>query len=222
MEVLHVTTDEKKRATDDVAAAASAPEEQVHAADDELDEETSPPPPAVAELAAACVRFVATRYGVMLDFEPDTLSLVDQYVADARAEVVAKPSTAEVVQSSVGAYFGEVVRRRFGGSWFAEGEHDGWRVDLSRVWLTFNPIGMAREALFLEPQEGWHAHLEMDPAERGDVERRLEALPRVPDDEYFAPTTRFDVLEIAHDALRARMIAAGLGDVRFGSEDYKR
>src|SRR5262249_23743923 len=110
----------------------------------------------------------------------------------------------------------------FGGTWFAEGEQDGWRLDFSRVFLTFNPIGMAREALLLEPQEGWHAHLETDPGEREELEMRLAALPQVDEEEYFAPTTRFDVVNIAYDALRAKMQAAGLGDVRFGAEDYKK
>jgi len=43
-----------------------------------------PPPPPVAELVAACMRFVASKYKVALDGTPDTLSLVDQYVREAR------------------------------------------------------------------------------------------------------------------------------------------
>jgi hypothetical protein len=222
-----------EKPSDDVAGSAQAATAEGEAFDDETTipdgpdaepppEELTPPPHAVAELAAACVRFVATRYGVMLDFEPDTLSLVDQWVRDARVEIAVKPQTIDLVQGAAGAYLGEVVRRAFGGAWFAEGEQDGWRVDLSRVFLTFNPIGMVREALLLEPQEGWHAHLETDPAERDDLERRLEALPEVPDDEYFAPTTRFDVVHIAYEALRSRLRESGLADVRFGPEDYKR
>ena len=39
-------------------------------------DEASPPPPEVAELAASCVRFVASKYKVALDFAPETLSLV--------------------------------------------------------------------------------------------------------------------------------------------------
>ena len=40
--------------------------------------------------------------------------------------------------------------------------------------------------------------------------------------EFFAPTTRYDVLEIAVEALRAKMNAEGHGGVTFGPEDYKR
>ncbi len=224
------------RASDDVAAAhqAAGPDgEPLFAVEDEADdlltpepepeEETlEPPPPRVAELAAACVRFVATRYGVMLDFKPETLSLVDQYIRDARQELQVNPSALEIVQSAAGAYLGEVMRQAFGGSWFAEGDEGGWRVDFSRVYLSFNPIGMAREALLLEAQEGWHAHLEMDPGDRDEIENRLAALPEVDEEEYYAPTTRFDVVNTVYDALRAKMQASGLADVRFGPEDYRK
>src|SRR4051812_39106521 len=36
-----------------------------------------PPPDRVAELCAACMRFVASKYKVALDGTPDTLSLLD-------------------------------------------------------------------------------------------------------------------------------------------------
>lgn len=195
------------------------------AVDDEP-EEIAPMPPAVAELAAACVRFVASKYGVALDFGPDTLSLVDQYVREARAELETKSEGDRqghllLLQASIGAYLGEVIRRAHRGLWFCTGEHDGWRVRMTRVYLELNPIGMAREALTLETAEGWGAHLETDPAERDALAERLAALGEVEDDEFYAPTTRFDIVEIAVEALAARARSNGLGDVRFTAEDYE-
>jgi hypothetical protein len=181
-----------------------------------------PAPPKVAELAASCARFVLARYKVPVDGTGDTLSLLDQYVKDARADIAEKPETLALLTATVGAYLGEVMRRAFGGIWFAEGEHDAWRVDMTRVFLTFNPLGMAREALTLEEQEGWHAHLETDDAVKDELERRLEALPEVDEEEYFLPSTRFDVVSLAVEALRAKMIADGHADVTFGPEDYRR
>jgi len=189
--------------------------------DIEPDPREAPPPEAVAELAAACVRFVAAKYKVPLDFGPDTLSLVDQYVRDARAEIAVKPDTVAIVQASIGAYLGEVMRRAFGGTWFCDGDHDGWRLDFTFVFLTFNPLGMAREALSMEEAEGWHAHLETDPAEREMLQERLAILGETEVDEYYAPSTRFDVVEIAVDTLRARMEQQGNADVTFGPEDYR-
>jgi hypothetical protein len=216
------------RETDDVAGMARAAEDE-EAPEADLDEEadlrndpdaTADPPAEVAELAAACVRFIASRYKSPLDFMPDTLSLVDHWLRDARADVAARPEAAVIVQSAAGAYLGEVVRRQFGGRWVAAGEPQEWRLCLSTVYCAFNPLGMAREALLLEPAEGWHAHLELDPGERDAVEARLAALPEADDEEYYAPSTRFDILWIVVDALRANLRARGLDDVRFSPDDY--
>jgi hypothetical protein len=191
-------------------------------AQDEADVEWSPAPPHVVELSASCARFVLTKYRVPLDGTSDTLSLLDQYVKDARAELAVKPEALDLLSATIGAYLGEVMRRAFGGVWFAEGDYDAWRIDATRVFLTFNPIGMAREALAGEEQEGWHAHLEMDQAEREEVERRLQALGEVEQEEYFLPSTRYDVVALAVETLRAKMVADGHGDVTFGPEDYRR
>jgi hypothetical protein len=222
-----VTGDQGKE-TDDVAGAAKAADEDGLEPVDSP-EEAGPdpdaiadPPSAVAELAAACVRFVASRYGVMPDFTPETLSLVDQWVRDARGEIAARPESEGLVESAAGAYLGEVVRRHFGARWFVEGDPGGWRLYLSTVYMAFNPIGMVREALMLGSAEGWHAHFELDPGEREAIEARLAALPGVDDEEFYAPTTRFDVVSIVFEALRDGMRSRGLADVRFTPDDYER
>jgi hypothetical protein len=222
-----VTTDPDKE-TDDVSGAArpaseSAPGDETQEPGPEPlpnPDRVAAPPPEVAELAAACVRFVAARYKGALDFAPETLSYVDQWLRDARAEIPARPEATDLVQAAAGAYLGEVIRRSFGGRWVVEGQHSEWKLCLSSVFCAFNPIGMAREALMLEPAEGWGAHLELDPGEGEAIEQRLAALPPVGDDEYYAPTTRFDVLSILFDALREAMRARGLSDVLFSPDDY--
>jgi hypothetical protein len=179
------------------------------------------------------VRFVQARYGVALDFQPHTLALVDHWVYDARTQLGARPEaadsyvaaaafgpTADLVQTSAGAYLGEVIRRSFRGAWKAAGEFELWRLCLSEVYCAFNPIGMVREALYLEPSVGWHSHFELDPGEQEFVEQRFLALPQVAADEYYAPSTRFDVVELLVEALRASMQARGLADVRFSPADY--
>jgi hypothetical protein len=177
-------------------------------------------PQQVLDLAEACVRFVAAKYGLTLDFQPDTLSLLDQWLRETRRETGERPETAQLVQSAAGAYLGEVVRREFGATWSVQGDYPDWRLYLEPVYCAFNPIGMAREAILLEPQEGWHAHFELDPAEAEAIESRLAALPQVEEDEYYAPTTRYDVVCIVVEALREGMRARGMGDVAFAPEDY--
>jgi len=223
------------KATDDVSGVARSAGDAVDDPDADNDEPASaepadaepdellaldPAPPQVADLAAACVRFVAARYGTTLDYAPDTLSFVDQWLRDARLEIVRRPEATELIQSAAGAYLGEVIRRAFGGEWLADGPVAGWRLCLSSVFCAFNPVGMAREALSLEPADDWHAHFDLDAGERDAVEQRLQALPEVSADDYYAPTTRFDVVEILVHALRADMQARGLADVHFTSADY--
>ncbi|HEY8079624.1 MAG TPA: hypothetical protein VIF62_36085 [Labilithrix sp.] len=187
----------------------------------ELPEEPLPPPPApVAELVAAASRFVAAKYKVPLDGTPETLSLVDQYVRDGREAVRERPDALELVAPALGAYFGEVVRHAFGAEWFAEGAHDAWRLYFTHVYVSFNPIGLAREALTMRDEEGWHAHFEVDPGERDAIDERLRAIPDVDEQEYYLPTTRLEALTIVVETLRARAEASGTGDVRFTKDDY--
>jgi hypothetical protein len=155
-----------------------------------------------------------------LDFCPDTLSFLDQWLRDARADAGGRPEALELAQSTAGAYLGEVMRRHFCGEWRIEGSQPEWRLCLATVYCAFNPIGMAREALLLEVADGWGAHFELDPAERDAIDARLATLPAATADEYYAPSTRFDVLCIVVDALRAGMKSRGLDGVRFGPEDY--
>lgn len=179
-----------------------------------------PPPPAVAELCAACMRFVATKYKVALDGTPETLSLLDQYVREAREAARERPESVDLVAPAVGAYLGEVMRQAFGAEWFVEGAHEAWRLYFTHVYLSFNPVGMAREGLTMKEEEGWSAHLHVDPAERERLEERLAAMPEVEPEEYFLPTTRFDVVHGVVEALRAHAEESGTGDVRFTREDY--
>lgn len=199
-----------------------------YSAPEETEAETSahpgplpPAPHAVAELCAACMRFVATKYGVPLDGTPETLSLLDQYVRDAREAARERPESLELVAPAVGAYLGEVIRQTFGAEWWAEGDHDGWRLYFANVYLSFNPLGVAREAITMTEEPGWHAHFALDPAERDDIAARLAAMPDVAEDEYYLPTTRFDVVTIVVETLRAHAEAAGTEGVTFSKEDYE-
>jgi hypothetical protein len=195
-------------------------DESDEAAPEELPEEpVAPPPPEVAELAASCVRYVQAKFGVLLDGTQDTLSLLDAYVQDARKSTVERPESLPLIAASVGAYFGEVVRLAFGASWITVGDHDTWRVCLKYVYLAFNPVTTAVSAITgNDSTEG--AHFTLDAEDREYVEARLAALGEVDEDEYVLPTTRFDVLHIAVEAVRARMIERGLADVTFGPDDY--
>src|SRR5262249_25361010 len=115
-----------------------------------------------------------------------------------------------------GAYFGEVIRRKLPLRWFApQGEYRRFRVELENAFLSFNPIGVAIEALHLDSAEGWGAHFRM----RGEDEKKAAAalakLPEVEEEEYYAPSSRLEALEIIVDA-----ITGGNEERRYGPEDY--
>jgi len=180
------------------------------------------PPVAVAELAAGCVRFVEAALGVRLDFEPETLPVLDHYVATRREELVAKPEMMPLVARAAGAYFGEVVRRRVSSFWRMSSHDPGeWDLCLEPVYLAFNPLAVAYDAITHGDEEGPTAHLQLDDEDREAVEARFADLPPAADEEFYSFSLRFEVLEIAADAIKARMIASGLGDVGFSSADYE-
>lgn len=183
-------------------------------------------PDRVRDLAEACVRFVERSIGVKLDYQPETLSLLDHYVAEARRTAGERPEAAIVVAHAAGAYFGEVVRRRYPSWWRAEGDDPAfWRIELEPVYLSFSPIQLVADAL-LRGGEGAESEaagerLELEEADREAVAARLAELPPVPEDEFYAPSTRLEVIDIAVEAIRARRMSEGdEADAALRPDDY--
>lgn len=181
-----------------------------------------PPVPApVLELAEACVRYVQRALGVTLDYGPDTLSLLDHYASSAAEDLAERPDARRLVAGAFGAYFGEVVRRRYDAWWHVPdvADPEGWQLRFDRIYLALVPFTFAASALDPAADAGDGGML-LDEAERDDVAERLASLPPVDPDEYRLPTTRYDVLEIVVDYLRARAEAQGVGDVSLSDADY--
>jgi hypothetical protein len=176
-----------------------------------------PPPPQVAELANACIAYVERATGMKLDYTVETLPILDHYLRETRVGVVSKEELVDVTAAPVGAYLGEVIRRRVPLAWFAPpGEYRRWRVELERAFLSVNPIGIAVEAIILQPADGWGAHFRMRPDDERRAEAALAILPEVSEDDYYAPSSRVEVLEIIVDA-----VLAGVSEPRsYGPDDY--
>lgn len=181
----------------------------------------SPPAP-VLELAEACVRYVERALGVALDYTPDTLSLLDHYVRAAGPDLSTKPEARQLVASTLGAYFGEVLRRHYDASWWHAPGADpaAWQLRFDGVFLALVPFAFASAALDNDDEGGEEGGLLLDDAEREEIAARLAALPPLDPDEYRLLTTRYDVIEIVVDHLRARVEAQNLGDVHLSDEDY--
>ena len=180
------------------------------------------PPPPVLDLAGACLEYVNHALEFGLDFSPDTLSAVDHYTTGVRASLAQNPALGPLIAPAVGAYFGEVVRVYFDGFWRVPtpNQHD-WSVCLKLVFLAINPVGVGYDAIYGGTEhDGPRSALRVAPEDREFLDRRLATVPPVPEEQYHLLTTRFEVLEIAVEALRARMEEEGYGGTEFTEEDY--
>jgi hypothetical protein len=180
------------------------------------------PPEPVAELVTVCLEYVRRALGFELDFTSDTLPVLDHYVStvrDARAE---RPELVPLVARATGAYFGEVVRAWIPGFWrLPSGNVHDWQLCSRVCFLHFNPIGVAYDALFGEAEhDGPRSMLRCAAEDREFLERRLAALPPVSADQYNLFTTRFEVVEVANEALRARLDEQGYEGTELSEEDY--
>ena len=182
-----------------------------------------PAPEKVRDLAEACVRFVERSLKVKLDYEPETLPLLDHYLASARDAAGERPEAGALVAHAAGAYLGEVVRRRYPSWWRLDGDDPGaWRIELSPVYLSFSPVQLVADALLRSSDLEASERLELEEEDREAVAARLAELPPVDEDEFYAPSTRLEVIDIAVEAIRARRLAAGdEGDSVLGPDDYE-
>ena len=174
--------------------------------------DVSPPPERVGERAI----------GVKLDYQAETLSLLDHYLEEGRKAAREKPETAALVAHAAGAYFGEVVRRRHASWWRVEGIDPAlYRLELESAYLSFSPVQLMADALLrtertAEEEEEESAgdedaseRLELEEEDREAVAQRLAELPPVSDREFYAPSTRLEVIDIAIEAIRARRMGDG-------------
>ena len=146
----------------------------------------------VGELAAQVVSYVERSLGIALEYDSDTLPLLDHYLREVPTD---NPSTARLVLSTAGPYFGEVVRRHLGGRWELGDDPLAWRLVLP-IGLSFAPAGMVAAAILRtddidEPDTG----LEVPAGIRPHLEDALERMADVPEDEYYSLCGRLDTFE---------------------------
>jgi hypothetical protein len=180
------------------------------------------PPEPIPELTVACVEYVQRALGFALDLTPETLPVLDHYVASVRASLAERPELVPLIARAAGAYFGEVVRGVIPGFWrIPAGNVHDWQLCSRRMFLWVNPFGIAYDALYAgTDHDGPRSLLRCMPEDREFLERRLATLPPVPEDQYYLFTTRLEVLEVAAEALGARQEEQGYAGLDLGEEDY--
>jgi len=182
---------------------------------------TAPEP--IADLVRACLDYVKRALGTSLDFTPETLPLLDHYLREVRDELERKPELASLTAHAAGAYFGEVLRRQMRGFWRTPTEslHD-FQVCSSVAFVSVNPFGAAYDALYGSTEhDGPRSMLRVAPEDHGYIAARLATVPEVPEDQYFLLTTRIEVIEIAVEALRARLEEEGYSEMEYTAQDYE-
>ncbi len=167
-----------------------------------------PVPTRVREYADQAVAYVRRALGVTLEFDSDTLPLLDHYLRSVPADQAA---TLKLVVSTSGAYFGEVVRRRLGGRWDVTGEEADWRLVLP-TGLNFSPFGFVASAIAQADLEDLDSEIDAPPRMRPYVQQTLARMGEVSVEDYYSLCGRLDTLEHVHEVLVA-VAAQMMGNV---------
>ena len=158
-------------------------------------------PEVVKTYVDAAREYVRRAVGVELDGSEESLAFVDHYVGQTRAGGPVKDDVLHLAAAALGAYFGEVVLRSFGGRWVLEPEPARWRVELDGVPLHFFPVGMAATALAEGEVAGYDASFATGPELTGPLGDALSAVPPVEESYYYSLTGRLETLHHAADVL---------------------
>jgi hypothetical protein len=184
-------------------------------------------PAEVREYAAQAIEYVNRALGVPLEYNSETLSVLDHYLRSVPRDNVA---AAHLVAAAAGAYFGEVVRLRLGGSWeLATGDPGEWQLVLPSG-LRFSPAAMALATIYGPEEEaeeaeehtdpnvgaalassGWDATIQAPLQLRATVAEVLERMADVTFAEFYSLCGRLDTLEHLQETL-AHMAAAHRSD----------
>jgi len=172
-----------------------------------------PVPPRVREYADQAVAYVRRALGLTLEYDSDTLPLLDHYLRTVN-EVQGEDGKAETLQLVVatsGAYFGEVVRRRLGGRWELGDKDIEWRVVLP-TGLNFAPAGFVAAAIAQADLDDLDSEFDAPPRMRPYVQQALERMGEVTMEDYYSLCGRLDTLEHVHEVLVA-VAAQMMGNV---------
>ena len=170
-----------------------------------------PVPARVREYADQVVTYVRRALGVTLEYDSDTLPVLDHYLRSVEADDKDKAATLALVVATSGAYFGEVVRRRLGGRWDAAGDENEWRVVLP-TGLNFAPAGIVAAAIAQADLEDLDSEIDAPPRMRPHVQQALARMGEVSVEEYYSLCGRLDTLEHLHEVLVA-VAAQMMGNV---------
>lgn len=154
-------------------------------------------PAAVREYAAQAVAYVQRALGVPLEYDSNTLPLLDHYLRNVPSEQAA---TLQLVIATAGAYFGEVVRHHLGGRWELDDRDLKWRFVLP-TGLNFSPAGIVAAAIAQADLEDLDSEFDAPPRMQPYVEAALARMGELSTEAYYSLCGRLDTLEHLHEVL---------------------
>lgn len=185
-------------------------------------------PAEVVEYADQAVQYVRRALGMTLEYDSETLPVLDHYLRAVPGENAA---AAHLVAATAGAYFGEVVKRRIGGVWEMPTRDPGsWRLVLP-TGLWFSPAAMALAVIVGSDEDGnlsdevtdpeadsitgsdWDASLNAPGPLRPLVAQVLDNMADVSHDDYYSLCGRLDTIE------HVESVIAGVAAARRGEPD---
>jgi hypothetical protein len=170
-------------------------------------------PARVREYADQVVTYVRNALGVTLEYDSNTLPILDHYLRNVPKDGGA-PATLQLVVSTAGAYFGEVVRLRLGGRWELNTDDAEWRVVLP-TGLNFSPAGFVAAAIAQADLDDLDSEFDAPPRMRPYVQQALERMGEVSIEDYYSLCGRLDTLEHVHEvlvAVAAQMMGTAVDD----------
>ncbi len=176
-------------------------------------------PEELQPLCAACAQYVLAATGVMLDLTPETLPVLDHYLAGARA---AHPDLKDLVTRAAGAYFGELVRSLYPARWRLTDDVAGWRLEFERCFLHFNPAAFAREAIEGADIVEGGAGYGVATSDLDVLQAALAVFGEVSADDYYRLSTRLEALGPLVDRLTANALARDELAVGYSPDLYAR
>lgn len=176
-------------------------------------------PEAIRQHCLACIQYVHRATGVVLDFTPDTLPVLDHHLATARE---ATDDVKQLVTLAAAAYFGEVVRRLYPARWHCpEDDTDAWRLEFERCFLHFSPVAFAREAIDARDAVEGGAGFSVAADDLDVLRGALDVFGEVTAEDYYRLSTRIEVLGPLVDRLTARALTRGEDALAYTHEVYR-
>lgn len=156
-------------------------------------------PPRVREYADQAVAYVQRALGIKLEYDSNTLPVLDHYLRSVPDD---QPAALQLVISTSGAYFGEVVRQRLGGRWELGSQESEWRVVLP-TGINFSPVGFVAAAIARADLDDLDSEIAAPPRMLPYLQQALARMGEVSVDDYYSLCGRLDTLEHVHEVLVA-------------------